>query len=733
MIRFNLAKLRLFIFYIIVIIYCVNIFVQDIYALKQGSFKYKFDKSKLNEIRDNEIYIKADKVYYDGADDILEASGFVNISTENFSIEAEKIIYNVKNNELKAIGNLTVRDIDGNIIHARDALFKDKLKFAIINQMVLLIDDSKLFARVAKRLNENELFLEDASFTPCKIYCNKEPIWKITSYKSHVNFEKQEIEYRRILFKVYGVPVLYMPYFKHPTPNAPAKSGILVPSMKQKALVVPFYLRVSNSFDITLAPRIAKNYVILESEIRGASAHGKYNINGSYTELPKKVEKGKTLVQSNPKIARHHIDAKGAYEVNNLNYGFNIKRSSDDSYLKNYHNILDTFLESNVYLYNVNKQDYFAIKGLHYQDLGSNNKEAIEPLVLPKVFIKKKFALNDENDLNLTIKNNSVYYTERNTKQIARTATEILLNKNLTHDSGNIFDFSISDRFDYYNYNYNCQQRSKNLSRNIPEIGLNWQMILINKYIASERATSSIFKLTPKAMLIIGKNWNQKFHKFEHIDTSAYDLDKENLFSNNRFAGIDYHDYGKRFNYGIDGAYYSSNFYLNSFLGQSIHHNNISTINNKEYVGNFSLNYDNDFECNYKFRKSKKLKSISDEIGMSYLHERFDLSSEYIILHKISNYFADNKLNITRNKIRNWHINGDLKINDNFSVVSGALFNILNNNKIKLLTRSIGVTYVKDCVSISAKVSNDFTQNSKRGVGKVESYSFTIGLKVLNF
>ena len=48
----------------------------------------------------------------------------------------------------------------------------------------------------------------------------------------------------------------------------------------------------------------------------------------------------------------------------------------------------------------------------------------------------------------------------------------------------------------------------------------------------------------------------------------------------------------------------------------------------------------------------------------------------------------------------------------------------------KVLVRSIRVTYTFDCVSMSGVITDDFLNDSLRGVRKTRTKSFSVGLKV---
>ncbi|CAN0577404.1 unnamed protein product, partial [Ectocarpus sp. 12 AP-2014] len=227
--------------------------------------------------------LKAKEVHYDAKKDLITAEGNVFARMDGYTINAQKIIYDLKSDTIIAETNVQITDNNGRIIKGEKAVFKDKLKHGVIEGFIAKLDqDSILAARLAKRLNQNRIFLEKSVFTPCKTNCGNEPIWQIKSGKTDIDYEKEKITYRHVFFEVYGVPIAYFPYFSHPTPNAKAQSGILVPKILKGDLVVPFYYRAKSNIDFTINPRFSKNYTIFDGEYRHKVEDGSYQVNGTY-------------------------------------------------------------------------------------------------------------------------------------------------------------------------------------------------------------------------------------------------------------------------------------------------------------------------------------------------------------------------------------------------------------------------------------------------------------------
>ena len=695
-------------FLLVIIIFCVsqNVYAKDFPKKETGS-----------------VILKADIIKYDSNLDTLTANGNVYVSMDKYIFRADSLYYDIKKDVLFAEGNIRIKDEEGKIVTGQRAVLKDRLKKGIIDEFILkLPDDSLLMAASANRHDTNRVSLHKAVFTPCKIYCGNKPIWQIKAKDTDIDYEKQRITYKHMFFEVFGLPVAYLPYFFHSTPNAPAQSGILVPRITKDKFVLPFYFRAKPNLDFTLSPRISKNHTIFEGELRHLVKYGSYEITGSYTKNA--YYKGEKHLNRN----RYTIFAKGSFYKDDINYGFDINRASDKAYLVNDFENYDSYLESKIYANKVDSTDYLSLEGYSFQGFRTEDKNTI-PLVFPRVRVQKIIAMDEDETVLFKIKNNAVTYNENYERQLARNALELTLSKKIITPNGHLLNFAVANRSDLYwfnskNFTANTE-KEKIWSRNIPEFHAKWRYPLVRDFLGT-----TAVKIEPIAAAFVGKNYSKNFDKFGLIDANKYELSEYNLFSSNKFSGIDYHDYGNRFSYGLNTSLFSSPYYFDVFLGQLVYHNNTPTKGNSDYIGSTSIEITNNLKLYYRFRKDKKLNAIRDEVGISTSVEKLTTNLIFSKLNNISRYYSDNVLNFPVNKVSQLSFGVGYQILESLKLDTGVLFD--TTKKTRLLQRSIQVTYVMDCVSITGKFYDDFTYDKSRGVKKNSSKTFAIGLKVLN-
>lgn len=674
------------------------------------------------------VAIKANEIYYDSNNDSIIASGDIVVRMGNYTLNADKIRYEFKEDVIFAEENVRVVEDSGRIIYGKRAIFKDKLKRGIIEEFIAKFDESSILAsKLANKLNNNRVTLEKSAFTPCKISCNNKPIWQLNAGYTNVDYEKEKITYKHVFFEVYGIPLLYLPYFFHPTPTAPAQSGLLAPEIKQDDLILPFYFRAKPNLDFTLNPRVSKNYTIFEGEMRHKVKLGQYEIRGSYGN-PSFQKKDQDNITKNSRPGHYHVLAKGDFSENYINYGFDINRASDKAYLINYCEVYNSYLISKIYTNTVNETDYFSLEGFHFQDLRAKDPRLKTPLVLPNIHTQNIYSLNDSDSAFLALRNNTIAYSEPN-RQLARTSLDVELMSNLISNGGHMMNFTFANRGDLYWVNFTnptTRERERTWYRNIPEFSTRWRYPLV-KSIGSK----SSITIEPTAMVVIGRKYEPRFSKFGLVDSPKNDLSKNNIFSANRFSGIDFHDYGNRLSYGINSSLMSEYLYIDAFLGQLVHKNNVMKEGNSDYVADISLDVANNLELFYRFRRDQKLRPIRNEIGISAVTDSFMTNAIFTELHNVSRYFAKEGFEPDADKASQISFDVSYKLMKNLLIGMASKID-LASKATKVLVRSIRVTYFFDCVSINGAITDNFLHNDLLGVKKTKSKTISVGLKAIN-
>jgi LPS-assembly protein len=178
---------------------------------------------------DQPVLITADELSQDEELGTIVARGNVEITQGERVLLANTVSYNQKSDTVSASGNVTLMEPGGEVIFAEFVELTDKLKNGIVRQLrILLTDESRFAASEAERRDGNLTIMKRAVYSPCEA-CKKDPsrplVWQIKAENVEHDQERQEIRYRNAFLEMFGVPVVYVPYFSHPDPTVKRKSG----------------------------------------------------------------------------------------------------------------------------------------------------------------------------------------------------------------------------------------------------------------------------------------------------------------------------------------------------------------------------------------------------------------------------------------------------------------------------------------------------------------------------
>jgi LPS-assembly protein len=320
-----------------------------------------FPKTQLNEtplVSSKEpVLLSADRVDYDREHDSVIATGHVEIAQGASIVLADVVTYDIAEDVATASGDVSVLNPTGDVYFADELELGDNMKSGVIDQLKgRLADNSNIVAAKAHKIDEQHMELFKAAYTPCKCEDEDEdpktPSWNIKAGYAMMDQQEQEIRYNDATFDALGVPIIYTPYFSNPTPGAPNESGLLMPTFMQSTNIgavykQPVYYAIAPDRDLTLTPWYTTlNGPVLGGEYRQKFDSGLLDLMGSAADATAVAPSGGVGVGHE---LRGNIDGHGDFKINdNYDWGFSIRRASDDTYLQLYNISSEAFLISKV-------------------------------------------------------------------------------------------------------------------------------------------------------------------------------------------------------------------------------------------------------------------------------------------------------------------------------------------------------------------------------------------------
>ncbi len=328
---------------------------------------------------DNRVVLNADRVSYDSDLDTATARGHVQLAQGTQVLTADVVSYNQDTDQVTASGNVVLRDNGGNIFFGNYLELRDKMSNGFINQVKgILLGDVRIVGNTATRKDDRYMEISRGVYSPCEL-CkddpSKPPIWQLKALQVEHDADEQNLYYYDTTLEFDGVPVLWSPYFSNADPTVKQRSGFLSPEAGDTTLLGAtirsyYYWGISPQEDATIETTYASAQgPLLGGEYRNRFDYGKLILSGSLAEGDNQY--GPTKNDTDPdKTVRGHIFGLGIYDLDdNWRTGFNIARTTDDTFLREYGYSDQDVLDNRLYVEGFFDRDYAVANVYDAQDL----------------------------------------------------------------------------------------------------------------------------------------------------------------------------------------------------------------------------------------------------------------------------------------------------------------------------------------------------------------------------
>lgn len=685
------------------------------------------------------VEITADAMRYDQEEQTADAEGDVVVVQGSRKLKSDKLTYDKKHDTINAFGHVMFKDETGDRYYADDIVLHNSMRDGELTTLrATLADNSTLTAKHGERRNKTVMVLEDASYTPCAICDEKKhkktPMWRFRAKKVKMDQEKQKVIYKNAFFDVYDIPVFYTPYFSHPTPGADRKSGFLTPQYSHNSLLgntvkIPYYINLASDYDLTLTPFLtSEEGNVMEGEFRQLTQYGEYRLWGSITRPDERDDFGNRI--PGEKQTRGHIEGEGLFHLNDeWDAGFAGKRASDDTYLRRYKFGDEDTLTTRVYAEKISGHDYTIVQGLSFQGLNIDDDPGSTPFILPysQMHMESTPGLYGGHWL---MDANALVLSRQDGDQSRRVSLGGGWKAPFILPSGHVFSFRTGVRGDMYSVDReDALQTDPDLnssieSRLIPEAELDWSFPLVRENI-SRRVV-----IEPVVNMIVSPYGNNP-DEIPNEDSQVTELSDENLFSANRFTGIDRVENGPRMNYGVRGGVHgNSGQHIDFLFGQNYRTRvdpNLEPAsgmdsNFSDYVGRVVFRTAEMFDVGYRFRLNRDDLEINrSEVmaGINYAPVRLDV--DYINIDATASTITGDPREELYSRVawdmnREWTISADARrdmTSDGGWISSGS-----------------SLIYHGDCANFTTSWLREFTRD--RDIEPSTVFLFQIQLKNIN-
>ncbi|MEQ8344855.1 MAG: LPS assembly protein LptD [Sneathiellaceae bacterium] len=534
--------------------------------------------AQVSQDTDQPVLLTADSMTYDEELSTAIARGNVEITQGPRTLLADTVTYNQQTEVVTASGNVAMLEPTGDVLFADYVELKDEFRNGAIQGIrTLLSDNSRMAASSAQRTDGNRTVMRKAVYSPCNLCAedpSRAPLWQVRAQRVVHDQEEKEISYRNAYFDVYGVPVLYSPYFAHPDPSVERKSGILAPIFRQNSYFgtnaqTPYYAVIDDQTDATITPWISSEQAPqVAAELRRRFSTGELLTDASLT---RGTERNDNNEEVGSERWRGHVRSIGRFRIDpTWRWGFNVFRTTDDTYLKRYDiSNLDT-LTSRAFIEGVDYRNYAVANAYSFQDLRDGIDDDQIPLILPDLRYEWQSDAGQYGS-RYQVDASVVALSRNEGTDTRRLAVNGGWNLPYVGPMGDVYSLTAALQGNLYWLEAepvagspSSVNQSGTTGRLVPSLTLDWRWPLV-------RQMGEVRQVLEPIVGVVLTPYSGNNALIPNEDSQDVEFDTTNLFDTNRFPGIDRWDGGPRLNYGMrTGLYWPDGGYGEFFVGQSL-------------------------------------------------------------------------------------------------------------------------------------------------------------------
>lgn len=538
---------------------------------------------------DTPMLLQADELIYDNKNNKVRAQGNVEVFYNKYTLLADLIIYDRNENVLYAEGNVRIKEPDGAVVKADRIRLTDDFREGFIRSLrIRTSDQASITADRATRTEGNTTIFENGSFTPCKV-CeedpSKPPTWRIKAMKIIHKKDEQVIEYQDMSFEFLGVPIAYVPYFKHPDPTKKRESGFLIPyayHSEQLGFVAetPYLFALAPNYDVTVTPvTTTRAGQMMKSEWRHRLANGFYKVDlaGAYDDTPQDG------LPTDRKL-RGSLVTKGNFELGSFwNFGWDATVESDDKFRRFYKldDVDSTDRASQIYLTGQGERSYMSVRTYQFGGLVVSDDESSNSWVHPIVdynYILNNPVLGGEVSFNANATSlsrddaifdpllgwqNDWRHVSENSNRVS---ADIGWRREMIDPLGQVITPFALARGDVYQFSDPELDEDKTYTRGTANAGVEYRY----PFIASLGGGAHVIE--PIGQVMYRPDTDKLQDRLPNEDAQSLVFDDTLLFDTDKFSGYDRLETGARANVGLRYTFnLPSGGNVRAVVGQSYH------------------------------------------------------------------------------------------------------------------------------------------------------------------
>ncbi len=685
---------------------------------------------------DEAVQFAADRVTYDNEADVVTADGSVELRRDGILLTADQVSWSRATGVVTATGNVIIRNPAGDTLYGDSIELTDSLRDGAMDNLLVVLDGgARLAARRGTRLENGDLVLEKAAYTPCIVEdaegCPKEPSWQIKADRVRYQKERNRVRYVGARVELFGLPLIPLPGLSHQAANQ-AGSGFLVPSVRVDRVnglevQLPFYWRMAQNRDLTLTGHVYTGALpMIGAQYRQLTQQGAFQLSGNATYSRRISVGGGTSAGD---AFRGYLEGSGKFQLNPLwSISASSRLATDRTFLRRYDISRDDRLRSNFDLERIGGSSYFSIAGWGVQTLRANDSQGQQAIALPAIDYRQRFS-DPLLDGRIELQLNSLAIGRTSGQDTQRAFAGVRWDWRRLTRAGQEISLTALARGDVYHSDENL------LTQVISYRGRGgWQGRVLGAGAIDVRwpligpAFGGTQRITPRLQLATTTRIRNL--AIPNEDARAFELEDSNIFALNRFPGYDRFEDGTRLTYGVEWAFDRPGVAATMQIAQSYRIQDKPslfpdgtglTARTSDITGRSTVAYKDFLRLTHRFRLDKDNFAVRrNELDITIGSRKTYAEIGYLRLNRDITQLAEDLRD--REEVR---FGGRVALGKNWSMFGSAIIDLSGPSEDPSLTTDgfspvrhrIGIAYEDDCITFGITWRRDYEDSgdARRG------------------
>ncbi len=657
----------------------------------------------------DEIFITPDRK--------LVAEGNVEAFQGDVKLTAQSVTYDRETGELTLVGPIRIDQGGDSTLLADSAQLDSGIQNGLLMGARMVFEQQVQIASVqATRAAGRYTQFSKVAATSCHVCSNgTPPIWQIRARKvTHDQLERQ-LYFEGAQFRILDVPVFYFPTLRLPDPTLERATGFLVPSIRTTSQLstgvqVPYFFKIGDHKDLTLTPYLSSKTRTLGFRYRQAFKAGGIRLRGAYTRD-----------DLQPGEDRGYLFADGRFSLgNSYRLTFDIKTTSDDSYLADYG--LPDFdrLRSEIALERIKRDTAFKTGFIHYKSLrDSENEEEIPSRVFDLNYRKRLFPKALGGEVQLAFLGHTHTRTSDEDivgRDVARATFDAEWLRNWTFATGLRAEAQLGAAIDTFNIR-NDSSYPNNVTRSTPRAAFTLRYPMLRR---EQSGATQI--LEPIAQI----GWTHVSDNDVPNDESTFqELDQGNLLALSRFPAPDRREDGTTAVVGLNWSRYNADGWRAlATIGQVFRSDADPDFTltsglqgtKSDILLAGQLNNGKGLTLAARGLLNNDFSFTKAELRAAWVKGDTALSGGYI-------WLEPDPAEANNDEISELRISGRYRVDQNWLTRASARYDFSESEPLRL---GFGLTYQNECVQVNVNVNRRFTSTSS--IEPSTEFGFTVAL-----